>query len=408
MRIILEPDQEKAVEKLGNGKILCGGVGSGKSITSLAYFFTKVCNGKLTEDGEVILPTSSIPLYIITTAKKRDTLDWNAECARWGMLTTEESPIKLTIDSWNNIKKYQSVYGSFFIFDEQHVTGRGAWVKSFLHISRRNKWILLSATPGDVWLDYIPVFIANGFYKSRHEFEERHVVYNRYSKYPKVDDYRGTAVLVARLNSILVPMECKKNAIRHDVYITTEYDKSVYNYIKENRCYNTGEEIVPIKNNTEFCLMLRKVSNVDTSKLAALSLIFLQKHRLIIYYMFNYELEILKTWALSRNIQCAEYNGRKHDKLPEGEEWVYLNEYAASNEAWECYTTDTIVFFSPNYSFKILEQCRGRIDRRYTKYKDLYYYHLISNSGIDKAIRKANESKRIFNENNFLRAKNTH
>ena len=407
MRVFLKDKQKEAVENLSNGKILCGGVGSGKSITSLAYYFTKVCNGIIKDDGEVILPTSSIPLYIITTAKKRNSLDWEREISRYGLSTEENSIIKVVIDSWNNIKKYSEKYGCFFIFDEQHVVGKGSWVKSFLRIAKRNKWILLSATPGDSWIEYVPVFIANGFYNSRHEFEEKHVVYNRYSKYPKIDEYRGTAALVSLKNKILIPLEIQRSTLRHDVYIDTNYDKELYNFIRDKHCVYDNGKPVPLKTNTEYCLALRKVSNIDVSKIQVLNSIFLGKRKLIIFYSFNYELDILKEWASSNNILFSEYNGQKHQDCPIGEEWVYLVQYISGCEAWECFTTDTIVFFSPNYSFKIIEQCKGRIDRINTTYTDLYYYHLVSNSGIDKAIKRANYRKKVFNEYNFVRAKNT-
>ena len=197
MSVQLDGNQLLALEQLKSGSILCGGVGSGKSRTSLAYFTVKECKGGL--NGEPMKDPKN--LYIITTAKKRDSKEWEDEFPPFPF-----DEIDICIDSWNNIGKYADVKDSFFIFDEQRLVGSGAWVKAFLKISKSNHWILLSATPGDTWMDYIPVFIANGFYKNRTEFIRRHVVYSRFAKFPKVDHYVETGRLLRLRKSILVNM----------------------------------------------------------------------------------------------------------------------------------------------------------------------------------------------------------
>ena len=64
MGIKLYAHQQEALDKLHNGAILNGTVGSGKSITGLAYYFTKVCNGNL----DTLEMGKKIDIYIITTA----------------------------------------------------------------------------------------------------------------------------------------------------------------------------------------------------------------------------------------------------------------------------------------------------------------------------------------------------
>ena len=169
MAINLYPHQQDALSRMKNGCILNGGVGSGKSITGLAYYFT--------QEGGSIEPYSPMSnpkdLYIITTAQKRNTMEWEKELSHFLLTTNPEVAYyknKVIVDSWNNIGKYSNVTDGWFVFDEQRVCGYGAWTKSFLKIAKSNRWILLSATPGDCWLDYVPVFIANGFYKNKTEF----------------------------------------------------------------------------------------------------------------------------------------------------------------------------------------------------------------------------------------------
>ena len=381
MSVPLYDYQQDAVDRLKNGSILCGGVGSGKSRTSLAYYY-KVARTK--------------DLYIITTARKRDTKEWEDEVEPFGIKR------KVTIDSWNNIGKYKDIVGAFFIFDEQRVVGYGAWVKSFLKITRANEWILLSATPGDTWQDYIPVFIANGFYRNKTEFAREHIIYSRFSKYPKIDRYVNEGKLLRLRRQILVTMDFKRKTVSHheDVYVS--YDISLYKDVTRSRWDPYKNE--PIPDASGLCYVWRKIVNTSEARQLALLEIFEKHPKLIVFYNFNYELDILKEmFGAYAGVQVAEWNGHKHESIPTGPSWVYLVQYTAGAEGWNCITTDTIVFYSQNYSYKIRQQAAGRIDRLNTPYTDLYYYHLKSRSGIDLAISKALKEKKKFNESKYVK-----
>lgn len=386
--------QTEAINKLHTGSILCGGVGSGKSITSLAYYITKVCGGKLNSVKPLKNPKD---LYIITTARKRDSLEWEEECSRF-LLSKDQSNsfshIKLTIDSWNNIHKYKDVQGEFFIFDEQRVVGSGAWAKTFVKIAHRNDWILLSATPGDTWIDYIPVFVANRFYKNPSQFKQEHVVYNRFTKFPKVDRYLNVGKLNKLLKRTLVNMDFRRHTRRHYVDILTDFDKSKFMHAWKNRFNPYTNK--PMKNVSEMCYALRRIVNSDPSRLESIRNVIKYHERAIIFYNFEYELDILRT--LKEEYLVAEWNGEVHQPLPSGDKWVYLVQYTAGAEGWNCTETDTVIFFSLNYSYRATEQAAGRIDRVNTPYTELYYYMLKSNSMIDEAISKALRNKGKFNE----------
>ena len=380
MSIELYEHQKEALPKIKNGSILCGGVGSGKSRTALAYY-------DLNEKPRDI--------YIITTARKRDTKEWDDECRPFNF----ESNI--IIDSWNNIGKYTSVCGAFFIFDEQRVVGYGAWTKAFLAITKKNRWILLSATPGDTWSDYIPVFIANGFYKNKTEFVRRHIVYSRFTKYPKVDRYLDCGRLIKLRRSILVNMKFIKPTKSHHQTLIEQYDKSAYEYITKN--HKDPETGLPFKNIGVLCLSLRKIVNTDPDRIRIVSELIQEHPKTIIFYNFDYELDILRELTKKLNIKKAEWNGHIHEPIPDSKNssWVYLVQYTAGAEGWNCIETNTIIFYSQNYSYKIMTQAAGRIDRLNTTYQDLYYYHIRSNSSIDISIMKALQKKKNFNASGF-------
>lgn len=397
--------QLDAVKRMKNGCILCGGVGSGKSRTALAYYY--ICNGgEIGTDEYATMDDVGIKnLYIITTARKRDTSEWSGELSPFLLSTNPKLNLyrnKVIVDSWNNIKKYADITNAFFIFDEQRVVGSGAWVKSFLKIAKSNQWILLSATPGDTWQDYIPVFIANGFYKNRTEFTREHIVYSRFSKYPKVERYLNTGRLIRERNSILVNMDFKRQTVSHHEDVFVSYDVETYKDVSRTRWDPYKNE--PIMNAGNLCYIWRKIVNSSEARQVALCEI-LEKHpRAIIFYNFDYELEILKEVCNGADYNVAEWNGHNHQPVPESSErWAYLVQYNAGAEGWNCIRTDTIIFFSQNYSYKIMQQAAGRIDRLNTPYKDLYYYHLKSRSGIDLAISRALKNKKDFNESSYVK-----
>lgn len=393
--------QIEAVEKMKNGCILNGGVGSGKSRTAIAYYYKE--QGGILGTKHYVKMKNPRDLYIITTARKRDTLEWEGELTHFLITKHAELSIykdlKVTIDSWNNIQKYKDVYGAFFIFDEQRVVGSGAWVKAFLNIARKNRWILLSATPGDTWQDYIPVFVANGFYKNKTEFIREHVIYSRYTKYPKIDRYINTGRLIRLRNDILVDMDFKRKTISHHEDIFVKYDVSMYKDLGRTRWDPWKDE--PIVNASGLCYAWRKVVNTDISRQIALLEIFEEHPKLIVFYNFDYELDILKGMYYGDSVEIAEWNGHKHQPVPEGDRWVYLVQYTAGAEGWNCVKTDTIVFYSQNYSYKVMQQSAGRIDRLNTPYLHLYYYHLKSRSGIDLAISRALSEKKTFSESRY-------
>lgn len=383
----LQPHQLEAVEKLSNGRILWGGVGVGKSITAVAYYMKR---------------ETPKDVYVITTAKKRDSLDWEGEFAKFGIGGAKAATVGgvLTVDSWNQIGKYENVAGAFFIFDEQRLVGAGVWTTKFLKIAKKNNWILLSATPGDNWLDYIPVFVANGYYKNRTEFKREHVVYNTFSKFPKVERYTSVGKLVRLRNNLLVHMPYRRETVRKCKDVEVSYNTKMFDKVVRDR-WNVFEGR-PIRDVVELFLVMRKVVNTDPARLSALRTLLENHKKLIVFYNYNFELEKLR--ELSDLFTVAEWNGHKHEPIPKTDSWVYLVQYAAGSEGWNCIETDAMCFYSMTYSYKMWHQAHGRIDRMNTKFRELYYYTLKSNSLIDKAIWKALSDKKSFNESRFIRS----
>ena len=387
--------QISAIKKMKNGCVLRGGTGAGKTLTSLVYIFENELEGQtpIYPQHKYVKPKNPLPVYVITTPKKRDSGDWKSEAAI--------IPMDLHIvDSWNNIKKYERIKDAIFIFDETKITGYGAWAHSFIKIAKNNKWILLSATPGDSFIEYTSLFVANGFYKNKTEFEREHIVWSRFAKYPKVERYMNVSKLIKLRASILVEMPTVRATTQKHKNIICDYDQTGYDILYKKR-WNFYDN-KPIRDISQLCYLLRRVVNSDSSRLDALDLIFKKHQRLIIFYNYNYELNILREWCKVKKIKYSEWNGHNHDELPTSKEWAYLCQYTAAQEAWNCIETDCTIFYSQTYSYKALTQSAGRIDRMNTPYNFLYYYHLVSASTIDVAIQKALTRKENFNENKWL------
>lgn len=393
MSFKLRDHQVEALKRMHNGCILNGSVGSGKSVTALAYYFTRVCGGSL-ENMKKAKPRN---LYIITTATKRDKKEWPIECAVFGL----EEGRGLVIDSWNNIQKYVKATGAFFIFDEQRVVGKGAWVKAFLAIAKKNQWILLSATPGDNFMDYCPVFIANGFYRNRTDFIRQHVIYKPYVKYQAIDRYVNVRKLYYYRDKILVPMEFERNVEYHHYDVFAPYASELYKTTMKTRWNPFTDE--PIVNASELCYTLRRIVNSDERRVQKVGNIIETHQKVIIFFNFTYEAELLIGLCKQLNMPVARWDGIKHEPIPKTERWVYILQYAAGDSGWNCIETDTIIFYSQNYSYKSTVQAAGRIDRMNTPFRDLYYYHVRSKSGIDNAIHRALSQKKKFNEKSYFK-----
>lgn len=392
--------QLEAVKKGFNGCIFNGGTGSGKSRTGLFYYF-KEQGGWIDENGYTYM-TNPKDLYIITPAAKRDKKEWEHELSHFLMTVHTEDSVydhRIYVDSWNNIKKYTDVKNAFFIFDEQRVTGSGTWVKSFLNITKHNDWIMLSATPGDKWEDYIPVFLANGFYRNKTEFIREHIVYSRYSNFPKVERYLSTGKLLRLRSRILIDMDLERSTVQHHEDVFCPFDTTKYKAVMKDRWDPYKDE--PIEQASSLCFVLRRVVNEDQSRQVALLKLMEDHPRAIIFYSFDYELDILKNLGYPEGTVIAEWNGHVHQPIPDSEKWVYLVNYGSA-EAWNCIKTNTIIFYSQQYSYRVRTQAVGRIDRLNTSYKDLYYYHLKSRAGIDLAISKALAGKKNFNETKWF------
>lgn len=407
MAVNLYDSQKKAVQMLKPGSILQGGVGTGKSRTSLAYFYEKICGGKIPRTGSSDVRDISTPvnLYIITTAKKRDSLEWDEELALFCLSRNSDiSKVPVVIDSWNNIQKYVTVTDSFFIFDEQRLVGTGAWTKAFWKIAKQNRWILLTATPGDNWNDYGPVFVANGFFKNITQFRNEHVIYDAFSDYPKIKGYTNIGKLESLRKSIVVPMESEKVATRHHEWVKVGYDENLYKMATEN-LWDIYKG-VPAKTKSVMCYVWRRIVNEDHRRLLAVSNILERHPKAIIFYNFDYELENLRNLMRSIDYPYSEWNGHRHEPVLEGNRWVYLVQYTAGAEGWNCVSTNTIIFYSQNYSARVMEQASGRIDRTNTEYRDLFYYHLFSDAKIDSGIRHSVKKKQDFSESRFFRSLN--
>ena len=216
-----------------------------------------------------------------------------------------------------------------------------------------------------------------------------------------VTGYRGETRLIRLRDRILIDMDFRRHTIPHDEDIYATYNVSMYKEAIKTRFDPYKKE--PIQQAAGLCYVLRKIVNSDESRQVKLLEIFESHPKMIIFYSFDYELDILKKIYYGDGVEVAEYNGHAHEVIPNSDKWVYLVNYSAGAEGFNCIKTNCIVFYSQTYSYKTLLQAKGRIDRLNTPFTDLYYYHLKSRSGIDLAISRALHEKKKFNERKFAK-----
>lgn len=399
----LYPHQKDAIDRMFNGCILHGGTGTGKSRTA-AYYYFQLYGGSIENRKYTPMKGKPPDLYIISTAKKVKDKEWEEELVPFLLYPDPETKLtrygnKVIIDSWQVIKKYADVKNAFFIFDENKICGKGVWAKSFLKISRNNQWIILTASPGDRWEDFETVFVAHGFFRNRTEFKNEHLIYDPYCKnFPKIKGYRNETRLIRLRDKLLIDMELERHTKQIHEPVWCSYDMARYKEVMRSRWDPYKDE--PIQQAAGLCYVLRRIVNTDDSRQRALLELLEDHPRVIIFYNFDYEKDILLNLVYPEGTIVAQYNGHVHERLPDSERWVYLVQFNAC-EAWNAITTDTIIFYSQNYSYKTLVQAAGRIDRLTTPYTELYYFHLKSKASIDLAISKALANKKKFNERKF-------
>jgi hypothetical protein len=348
--IELMEHQLDAVNNLGNGKVLWGVTGSGKSAVVLEYYMRN---------------EAPRPIIVITTAKKRDSLDWYGEAAKFGVSVEPQFSRAgaITVDSWNNIKNYRGVVGAFFVFDEQRVVG-------------------------------------HGYYTNITDFKLQHVVYEPFTTFPKVKMYLDESRLEKLRNDVLVEMPYQAYTKRVKNYMPVSYDKDLFDQVWDKRWHVYEDR--PLKDAAERWRVGRRVVNSDQSRVEFIwDLIHKGVHdKVIVFYNFDYELEILR--GLADMFVVAEWNGHRKNLVPDEGPWIYLVQYNSGAEGWNCTTANAMVFYSMTYSYRTFIQAQGRIDRLDTPFKTLYYYVLVADCITDKAVKRALDQKKNFNERRFV------
>lgn len=372
----LRPAQRDAVDRMHDGCVLLGRTGSGKTMTALGYWL-KV--------------HAQQDLYVVTTPAKRDAMEWEGDSAKLGQYLPPERVV-----SWNKIKDFEYLESAFVVFDEQRVSGSGKWVKSFLKIAKSNDWILLSATPGDVWIDWLPLFIANGFYRTRTQFTDRHVIWDPHTRYPRIKRYIEEDRLERCQEAICVYLASPNPISRmvHDELVS--YDSRKYAEVTRKR-WNPFE-VRPMMDAGELCRVQRRIVLENVCREEALERLLKGHPRALVFYSYNYELEAIKAVCERLGRSYGQRNGHRHDPVPVSKEpWVYIVQYQSA-DAWNCISTNIAILYSLPYSWRQQEQAMGRIDRMNTPFDELHYYRLMTDSTIDNAILACLDRKETFNE----------
>ena len=151
-------------------------------------------------------------------------------------------------------------------------------------------------------------------------------------------------------------------------------------------------------------MYLRKLcGEYNKEKLQAFEdLISSTQDRLLVFYNFNNELEILKNIAIKLEKPISEFNGEvKNLSNYENEEnSVTFIQYQAGSMGLNLQKANKIIYFTLTETSELFEQSKKRI-HRIGQEKTCFYYLLICENSIEESILKSLEIKKDFTDDLF-------
>ncbi|MBL0992197.1 MAG: DEAD/DEAH box helicase [Escherichia coli] len=399
--------QKEAIENFESKPLNLSDVGTGKSYMSIGSYVKSECSKLLiiclapkvndfVEDSEIF--NLNVTALNKGTKKNKELLSESNLVA-----ISFESSWRLTeLNKW--VDK-----DTFIIIDESHKVSvsKSKVTKFVMGLSKRAKYnYLCTATPvsnGKLENWYPQLFISNVFRKPKKEFEQLFVIKQMRQmgsmRFMQITGYRNEHLLEQMIDEASVKYKRDKGYLPED-YVYKTKKPAMYNKLKKSRLYKDDNDLrVELDNSSKLFNSLRQVSHgflngiskqVSKEPFERLDAI-LETHnneRVVIFYNYKWEAEMLKQLLDKLKRPYGEYNGSVKDLKPfkNNDNGVVLAQYkSASTGINDFVISNVMVFNSMPLSSTEYLQAKGRTDR-HGQDKTPLYYHIVPDTPIEKKI----------------------
>lgn len=267
-----------------------------------------------------------------------------------------------------------------------------------------NTWAGYTATPGDEWADFGIYMVAAGLYKNKSCFMER-LCDCRYT----YDGWRQVKRLLPDYSE--VRKEWDSISVRPDASeLTRQLPEETHEYVYFNAPHDYSVEMnhlrgkfIARQNIWSVCHELRQLCFSESKKTWLRD--FIEGLGTNGIFFCNYTKEEDELYEIARSVlpesaRIWRLDGR-HREIPTkqmmGERDIIIAHYLSGGEALNLEFVNYWCAVSPNYSFSISEQSRGRI-KRFGQKMPMFFYYLWSKDTIEDDIYACLKRKQKFSE----------
>lgn len=399
--------QKEAIENYKEKSFNLSDTGVGKTVMALGSFIESKCKKLLV----ICLAPKVVDFAEDGVLMNVDITPLNRGSKKNKELLAESDKVAISFESVWRIPEFLKWVDedTFIIIDESHkVANTSSKVTKYvMKLSKKAKYTYLcTATPisNGKYEQYYPQLKMLGVYNGTKKeyynmFVDERMTRMGGSQFMQITGYRNIDLLENMVN------QCSVNYKRDKPYLPEDYvyktkKPAMFNKLKKNRMYKTDNgEVIELDNSSKLFNALRCVSHgfllginkqVSKEPFERLQAI-LETHnneRVVIFYNYNIELEMLKQLLSKLKRPTSEYNGARKDlKEFKGKyNGVVLAHYkSASTGINDFVISNVMVFNSLPLSSIELTQSKGRIDRQGQGKKPMYYF-IIPDTPVEKKI----------------------
>lgn len=389
------PFQEDAINQLLEGKhIIKADCGLGKT----CIFFNWLERNHATH------------VIIATTASKCHSKDFQTtELIKFTSPEFRAHLVSLEVVSWHMLKKWtdkkspQQLANYYFVADELQRCRQGVsslMGRAFLFITKHCKaWTGYTGTPGDNWLQFHPYFIATGKIKNKTEFMRDYTISQQYP-FPMVLGFRHEDTLKGWWRDISYEPDTSEvmsqlPAETHQI-MRFPTPKGYKKVLKSSTTLD-GEFL---DSNMALYHHLRQMCATKQKLDALEDLLSSLSSPLVIFFNYTCEREQILGLAAHMKRKVWRIDGECHEIPTEetiGQNDIVLCHYLSGSEALNLQFCHYMVFYSPNYSYSISVQAKGRV-KRVGQQNPMFFYSFLCSDSIEEEVMDCIKQKKDFAE----------